>query len=219
MTVNNQKYKLVMFDMDGTLINGRSIFIFSEKLGFTDKLLRSIHSNKEPYEKSIEIAQFLKGIRSKDLLDIFRKIPFRDNVEKVAQKVKEKNLTTAIVTDSYQFIADDLKKRLHFDYAFANNLIIEKNIVIGKVNIHNSSLKRCETGIIYSICKGMILDQLCVQLNISPSEVIAVGDGVVDIGMIKKAGLGIAYHASEQVQQHADIITNDLSIIIDYIEE
>ena len=206
-----------MFDMDGTLIDGRSIFVFSEKKGFKDKLLRSLQSDKEPYEKSIEIAQFLHGTSSIELLEIFRKIPLHNNVEKVAQELREKNVKTAVVTDSYQFIADDLKKRLHFDYAFANNLIIEQGIVTGKININNSNLKRCETGVIYSICKGLVLDQLYTTLNITPAEVIAVGDGVVDIGMIKKAGLGIAYNASEQVQKNADIITNDLAVVLDYI--
>ena len=206
-----------MFDMDGTLIDGRSIFVFSEKKGFKDKLLSSLQSDKEPYEKSIEIAQFLHGVSSIELLEIFRKIPLHNNVEKVAQKLREKNVKTAVVTDSYQFIADDLKKRLHFDYAFANNLIIEQGIVTGKININNSNLKRCETGVIYSICKGLVLDQLYTMLNITPADVIAVGDGVVDIGMIKKAGLGIAYNASEQVQKNADIITNDLAVVLDYI--
>ncbi len=206
-----------MFDMDGTLIDGRSIFVFSEKKGFKDKLLRSLQSDKEPYEKTIEIAQFLHGTSSIELLEIFRKIPLHNNVEKVARKLREKNVKTAVVTDSYQFIADDLKKRLHFDYAFANNLIIEQGIVTGKININNSNLKRCETGVIYSICKGLVLDQLYTMLNITPAEVIAVGDGVVDVGMIKKAGLGIAYNASEQVQKNADIITNDLAVVLDYI--
>lgn len=217
MGIKSQKYKLVMFDMDGTLIDGRSIFVFSEKKGFKDKLLRSLQSDKEPYEKSIEIAQFLHGTSSIELLEIFRKIPLHNNVEKVAQKLREKNVKTAVVTDSYQFIADDLKKRLHFDYAFANNLIIEQGIVTGKININNSNLKRCETGVIYSICKGLVLDQLYTMLNITPAEVIAVGDGVVDIGMIKKAGLGIAYNASEQVQKNADIVTDDLAVVLDYI--
>ena len=217
MVINNKKYKLVMFDMDGTLIDGRSILIFSEKKGFKDNLLNSLRSDKQPYEKSIEIAQFLKGVNSKELLDIFRKIPLQKNVEMVTQKIREKNIKTAVVTDSYQFIADDLKKRLGFDYAFANNLIIENNIVTGKIILNNSSLRICETGITYSICKDLVLDKICNELNINSDEIIAIGDGVVDIGMIKKAGLGIAYKASEEVQKNADIITNDMSVILDYI--
>lgn len=206
-----------MFDMDGTLIDGRSIFVFSEKKGFKDKLLRSLKSDKEPYEKSIEIAKFLQGTSSTELLEIFRKLPLQKNVEKIAQNLKEKNIKTAVVTDSYQFVADDLKKRLHFDYAFANNLIIEQGIVTGKIIINNSSLNRCETGIMYSICKGFVLDQLCTMLNINPGEVVAVGDGVVDIGMIRKAGLGIAFNASEDVQKNADVITDDLTVLLDFI--
>ena len=128
MTIKNQKYKLVMFDMDGTLIKGRSIFIFAEKIGFKNKLIRSLQSEKEPYEKSIEIAQFLQGLSSTELLEIFRAIPLQKNVEKIARTLKGKNVKTAVVTDSYQFVADDLKKRLDFDYAFANNIIIETDI-------------------------------------------------------------------------------------------
>lgn len=217
MSIKNQKYKLVMFDMDGTLIKGRSIFIFAEKKGFKNKLIRSLQSEKEPYEKSIEIAQFLQGLSSTELLEIFRAIPLQKNVEKIAHTLKEKNVKTAVVTNSYQFVADDLKKRFDFDYAFANNLIIEQDIVTGKIILHNSSLKRCESGTIYSICKGFVLDQLCTMLDINPGEVVAVGDGKVDIGMIKKAGLGIAYKASEEVQKNADVVTNDLAAVLDYI--
>jgi len=190
---------------------------FQKKKGLKDKLLRSLESDKEPYEKSIEIAQLLHGISSIELLEIFRKISLHNNVVKVAQKLREKDVKTAVVTDSYQFIADDLKKRLHFDYAFANNLIIEQNIVTGRIIINNNNLKRCDTGIIYSICKGLVLDQICIRRNINSDEILAIGDGLVDIGMIKKAGLGIAYKASEDVQKNADIITNDLAVILDYI--
>ncbi|RLF55913.1 MAG: hypothetical protein DRN27_10120, partial [Thermoplasmata archaeon] len=208
---------LVMFDMDGTLIDGRSIFIFAENKGFKDKLLQSLKNDTKPYEKSIEIAQFLKGESRDELLEIFRKIPLQKNVEKILQILKEKNIKTAIVTDSYQFIADDLKKRLGFDYAFANNLIIEQGIVTGELLLNNNNLKRCDAGIMYSICKGLILDKLCKMLNIAPDEVIAIGDGVVDIGMIKKAGLGIAYKASEDVSKNADISIDDFDVILDYI--
>ena len=212
-----QKFKLVMFDMDGTLLDGRSIFIISEKKGFKNKLIKVLESNKEAYQKSIEIAKFLEGCDSRELLDIFREIPLQKNIRKIAKKLEKKSVKTAIATDSYQFIADDLKERLHFDYAFANNLIIKQNIVTGELILNNDTKNMCHFGKTYSICKGRVLDQLCDKLNIKNKEVIAVGDGLVDIGMIKKAGLGIAYKAPEEVQKYADIITNDLGVILEYI--
>jgi len=218
MGTQETKYKLIMFDMDGTLLNGRSIFIFSEKLDFKEKLVQSLQSNTEPYEKSIEIAGFLKGMHKNTLLDIFHSMPLHEHVEDVAQQLHETKIATAIITDSYQFIADDLKNKLSFDYAFANNLKFENNIVTGDIEVNNSKLKRCETGLMYSICKEQILESLCNSLGITPQEVIAVGDGQVDIGMIKKAGLGIAIHASEKVKQHADVIAEDIKVILKYID-
>ena len=59
----NQTFKIVVFDMDGTLLKERTIFVFAEKKGFIDDLLCIINDNyKKSYEKSIEIAKLLKGM-------------------------------------------------------------------------------------------------------------------------------------------------------------
>jgi len=213
------KYKLAIFDMDGTLLKGRTIFIIAEKKGFKDEVLKLIYkSDKEFYKRSIEIAKLSKGLKCEELLEIFRKIPLQENVESVIMELKKRGIKTAIATDSYQLAADDLKDRLGIDYAFANKLIIENGIVTGEVIIHNKDLvEDFNSDKIYSICKSCVLEQLCKELNILGEEVIAVGDGKIDIGMIKEAGLGIAYNASEEVNKHADIVTNDLKIILEHI--
>ena len=213
------KYKLVLFDMDGTLIDGRGIFVIAEKKGFKDELIKLIkNNNMRFFERSIEIAKLSKALNKDDLLEIFRAIPLQENVETVIKNLKNKNIKTAIVTDSYQFLADDLKERLGIDYAFGNNLIIENNIVTGELKIHNKDLtEELNSGKIYSICKSCVLEQLCRLLNITEEEVIAVGDGKIDIGMLKRAGLGIAYKAPEEVQRHADIVTDDMNEILKYI--
>lgn len=203
--------------MDGTLIKDRSIFVFSEVLDFKEKLLLSLKSNKQPYEKSIDIAQFLKGIHVKRCLEIFDTIPLQPHVQCIANTLKKKKITTAIATDSYLFLANHLQQRLHFDYAYANNLIINENIISGSIEIHNKNHIRCDTGQIYSICKENVLENLCKKLHITSDQVIAVGDGLVDIGMIKKAGLGIAFNAPKEVENHADLVTNDLRDITRYL--
>jgi phosphoserine phosphatase len=138
-------------------------------------------------------------------------------VEKIVKKLKEKHITTAIATDSYQFLADDLRARLDFEYAFGNHLILNHHLITGDIHLNNSKRKSCLDGRIYSICKEHILEDLCTKLDINIEEAIAIGDGIVDIGMIQKAGLGIAFHAPEKVQKSADVVTNDLNILLAYI--
>jgi phosphoserine phosphatase SerB len=219
MTKQKRQYKLILFDMDGTLLNGRTIFAFAQKKGFTNQLTTILSTTKEPYEKSIEIAQLLKGIRYQELLDIFKKIPLQEHVETLIPTLREKKIKTALVTDGYQRFANDLKKRLGIDYAFANRLSVSNQLVTGDLLFQNKALQRSNDGKIYSINKRSVLDFLCMILDISPSDVIAIGDGYVDIDMIKAAGLGIAYKAPPEVQRHADITTDDLRVIIKYIEE
>jgi len=123
------KYKLVLFDMDGTLLDGRTINIFAEKKGFQNELINVFKSDKKFYEKTIEIAKLLKGFKKTELIKIFREIPLQKDVEKVIIELKKRKIKTAIITDSYQFVADDLRKRLGIDYIYANNLI-SKNVYL-----------------------------------------------------------------------------------------
>jgi phosphoserine phosphatase SerB len=212
------KIKLVLFDMDGTLLDGRTIQKFAEKKDFKKELVYLLNSDRKFFEITIEIAKLLKDMKKSELLKIFREIPLQKNAEKVIKTLKKRKIKTAIITDSYQFVADDLKKRLDMDYAYANDLLAKNDKFSGEVIIYNKKLiKDHITNEIYSICKSCVLEELCIELEISEKEVIAVGDGIVDIGMLEKSGLGIAYKASEKVQKHADVTSNNLINILDYI--
>jgi phosphoserine phosphatase len=214
-----KNYKLVMFDMDGTILKDRGIFVIAEKLGFYNELLSYFKNKKKIpyYKKSIEIATLCKGFDKDEFLSIFRKIPLQDNAYNIIKDLKKKRIKIAIATDSYMFLAQDLKKRLKIDFVYGNNLLTNNGTITGDIEISNKNLISDITGNIYSICKEQELKNLCEKLNISINDSIAVGDGIVDIGMIKKAGLGIAFRASDKVNKYADIVTSDLSIILNYI--
>jgi phosphoserine phosphatase len=213
------KIKLIVFDMDGTLLEERGIFKIAENMGFYDKLTYLFKEKKfEFFEKSIEIAKLSKGFSEDQYLEIFRKIQYSKYVQEVINELKKKKILTAIATDSYTLLAEDLKKRLDINHSFANTLVSKKGKFTGELILHNKEYKKdFISGRIYSICKSCVLEDLCKDLNIGLDETIAVGDGIVDTSMIKKAGIGIAYNAPEYVQEHADIVTDDMSIILEYI--
>ena len=213
------KYKLVLFDMDGTLLKDRGIFVIAEKKGFLEDLVRYIKdSSMEYYERSIKIANMLKGESCSSFLEIFRTINFSNNVEFVISELKKRGIVTAIATDSYQFLVDDVKNRLGIDYVFGNILVIDDDVITGELEIHNKELAKDFSGeSIYSICKSCVLDQLCNKLGISVEDAVAVGDGIVDIGMIKRAGLGVAYNALDMVNKNADVEIDDMKVLLEYI--
>lgn len=219
MRKKESEFKLIVFDMDDTLLKGRSIFVIAEKYGFADELWRLIKDDSlQFYERSIEIAKLSRGYSIEKYLDIFRSVSLQLNVTEVVDYLKKKNIICAIATDSYQILAEDLKKRLGFDYAFANNLILDEGVVTGELEIHNKNLVRdFVSDNIYSICKSQVLEDLCKKHGFSVDKTIAIGDGRVDAGMIKKAGLGIAFNAPDDVNDCADVVTNDLKKILEYI--
>ncbi len=204
--------------MDGTLLNGRTIFKIAEEKGFEKKLAEIIKSKMMAYKKTIEIAKLLKCIKKDEFLEIFRKIPLNKNAKYVVDELKKIGMKIAIATDSYQIAAMDLKSRLGIDYVFSNEIVIKNNHLTGDIILNNKNLtKKFEGCKIHSICKRDVLFQLCKDLKISTDEAIAVGDGKVDICMIKEAGLGIAFNAEEEVRKNADVIVNNLIEILKYV--
>jgi len=203
--------------MDGTLLNGRTIIKIAEKRGFKNKLLEIMKKNEIAYKKSVEIAKLLKCLTREEFLKIFKEIPLQKHAKYVVKELKNKGIKTAIVTDSYNIAAQDLKERLDIDYIFSNKLIKHKGHLTGEIMLANNNLNpRFEGCKIHSICKKDILNHLCRELSMKPTEVIAVGDSDVDICMLKKAGMGIAFNASEKVRKNADISITNLKDILNY---
>jgi glucosyl-3-phosphoglycerate synthase len=213
-------YRIALFDMDGTLLDGRTIFHFAEKKGFQRQLHDILNTNDQPYQKSLKIARLLTGSSKGELLNFFRELPLRQHVIEVLSELRKRDMIIAIATDSYDVIAQDLQKKLNVDHVYANTLVIHDGIVTGDLLIHNKEKVIDEiTHKIYSICKSCIVDVLAEKYAVSFEDIIAVGDGLVDCGMLQKAGLGFAIHASKEVKKYADVSIDDLRTIISYLEE
>jgi phosphoserine phosphatase SerB len=205
--------------MDGTLLNGRTIFRIAQEKGFETTLQKILKNTSTlRYERSKDIAKLLKCMTMHEFLEIFRAIPLHKNATDVVSTLRKRGIKTALVTDSYNLAAEDLKSRLGLDYAFSNNLFISDGHITGELMIHNAAphprFNGCE---VHSICKRNVLISLREKLGLNQSEVIAVGDSDVDICMLKNAGLGIAFNAPKRVRENADISITNLKDILRYI--
>ena len=60
------------------------------------------------------------------------------------------------------------------------------------------------------------LEEVTARLGIAPADVIAVGDGANDLGMLERAGTGVALHAKPAVQEACEVRVNhgDLTALL-----
>ena len=217
-TSMNCKYKLVMFDMDGTLLKERTIFTLAEKKGFKQELLDILENETYNYVKTRKIASFLKGMLVSEFLDVIKSMPLSDYVVEVINELKNRGIKMSIVSNSYDLAIEDLRRRLGIDFGFGNHLIIRDDVITGEIEFHNKKpvpKKDCCRS--YSVCKRDVLEYLCAKLSLSKNEVVTVGDGKIDVFMFQEAGLSAAYNAPRNVQEYADVSISDMRELLKYV--
>jgi phosphoserine phosphatase len=214
------KPKLVAFDMDGTLIQGRLIEVISRRFKLTDRV-SSIQSDPSllGYQKTRLIASILKGIRERDVVDSIDSIPIMNNADKIVSWFKKNGYKTGIITDSYSIAARVVAKKLDLDFCSANELIIRDKMVTGEIIMPLGWEKiSCPCNI--SICKRFHLTHYAHKYGVQIKDTIAIGDTRGDICMIKQAGLGIAFMPKDQdiIKQSKNVIHNpDLIEVLNYM--
>jgi phosphoserine phosphatase len=214
------KPKLVAFDMDGTLIQGRLIEIISRKFKLTDKV-SSIQSDPSllGYQKTRLIASILKGIKESDIVDSINSIPIMYNADKIVKWFRKNGYKTGIITDSYSIAARVVANKLDLDFCSANELIVKDGKVTGEILMPLGWEKiGCPCNI--SICKRFHLNHYATKYGVQIRDTIAIGDTRGDICMIKQAGLGIAFMPKDPdiIKQSKNIIHNpDLIEVLNYM--
>jgi len=205
--------RLIVFDMDGTLIADRFIFRLARRFGFEAELEEIMSANTPEYEKTRKVASLLKGISVKQIIDTFNQIPLSPGVPETVTELKKKGHVLAIVSDSYTLVTEWLKKKLGFDYMVANELIVEGGKATGKVKMPLNWASNRNKCLEHSVCKLNTLLSLAQKTKIPLERTVAVGDNTADICMLKEAGLGVAFNPKTRaVERNADVtLKGDMS--------
>lgn len=189
--------RLIVFDMDSTLIQAEVIDEMAASYGIGDKVKditeRAMNGELNFDEALRERVSLLKGMPRKNMDEIMHRLPLTPGAEKFIKTVKLLGFKTAIVSGGFRYFAENLRARLGIDYAFANELEWDGDKLSGKVRGQ----------IVNAQQKAFILELLAQQEHIHLEQVVAVGDGANDLPMLAKAGLGIAFHAKDKVKREA----------------
>jgi phosphoserine phosphatase len=197
----NQRYKLAIFDLDGTLTRERSVWEYIHKklgkwYGFAEKYQQRFLAGEISYEHFCELdAQVWKGMKVEELTHIVETVPFYPGVDELINHLKKKGLKLGMVSSGLSVLSDWVHRRYGFDYSVSNDLIHENGTLTGKVRIQVHYDQK-------AAWVGKILDQFGVR----PEESIAIGDSLGDMDMLQMAGFSVAFNSScQDLDQIADV--------------
>jgi len=190
--------KLLVTDMDSTLISIECIDEIGDFLGIKKEIsaITELAMRGEiNFEASLtQRVALLAGLEVSVLERVYNeRLKLNPGAELLVKVLKQRNIKIALVSGGFTYFTDRLKTRLGLDYTSANTLEQKDNKLTGKV----------VGAIVGAQAKADLLLQLTKNLNITPSQTIALGDGANDLSMMKEAGLSIAYHAKPAVQKKA----------------
>jgi phosphoserine phosphatase len=199
-----KRKKVIVFDMDSTIVDGEIINEMAKLAGVQEKveaLTEKGMRGKIDFIKSLRNrVSFLRGLRIKSLESLAKTFKLTKGSEELIAALKEMGFKVALISGGFTYFTDVLKKRLGFDYAFGNELEIEKKRLTGRIKGRIIDAQR----------KAEIMDEICRKEGVTRDEVVAVGDGSNDRIMLANAGLGIAFNAKEILKKVADgSITRD----------
>ncbi|WP_261842139.1 phosphoserine phosphatase SerB [Aliamphritea ceti] len=189
--------RLVVFDMDSTLIEAEVIDELAKEAGvgeqviaITESAMRGEIDFTESFARRMAL---LKGLDESVLEQVAARLPLTEGVEELVANLKALGFKTAILSGGFNYFGRFLQQKMGFDYVHANELEIVDGKVTGNV----------VGTVVDGQRKAQLLREIAGKEGVSLEQTIAVGDGANDLPMLSIAGLGIAFRAKPLVRQSA----------------
>jgi phosphoserine phosphatase len=182
--------KLLVADMDSTMITVECIDELADYAGIkariaevTERAMRGELDFAAALDARVAL---LEGLEE-SAIDrcLAERVKLMPGAEALVKTMRARGATCVLVSGGFTRFAEPVAAKIGFNYAVANRLVIVKGRLRGKV----------KKPIVDSATKEKILLAETHEYRLKPIQTLAVGDGANDLAMIRKAGLGVAYHA------------------------
>jgi HAD superfamily phosphoserine phosphatase-like hydrolase len=182
-----KKYKLIIFDIDGTITNIENSWRYMHEYFDTwnyykENLLPLYEKNLISYHQLCKKeANLWKNKDSRNFIyNLRQNLKPVKNLYSTLDFFKSKNFQIIAISSGLQFVPQILNLEKFFDEIFHNELDIENNFFTGEININveNTKIK--------------IFQEYVNNQNFKYDEIIFVGDGKSDIHIAKKVGIVIS---------------------------
>jgi phosphoserine phosphatase len=195
---DTRRKRLLIADMDSTMIGQECIDELAAEVGLKE-MVAAITARAMNGEIAFEPAlrervALLKGLPLSVVDDVIAKrITLTPGGVTLVRTMKAKGHYTALVSGGFTVFTGLVAAMIGFDENRANILLTDNGVLSGAV----------AEPILGKQAKVDALVEISDRLGIAPEEAMAVGDGANDLGMIKRAGSGVALHAKPVVAAEA----------------
>ena len=210
----NREKTLLVADMDSTMITVECIDELADYAGIkpqiaevTERAMRGELDFASALDARVALLEGLEEAAIQRCLD--ERVTLMPGAKTLIRTLRARGATTILVSGGFTRFAEPVGTELGFDRMIANRLLIEEGRLTGKVR----------KPIVDATTKEVTLLSAIDELGIDPAATLAVGDGANDLPMIRRAGLGVAYHAKPIVAAEAGVRIdhNDLTALL-YIQ-
>lgn len=206
--------KMIIFDMDNTLLEGSFITAASDVFNFRNELINIVTENHNPFTRTKAIARLLKNRSFDGILEIIDNIKIVKDAEYVIRELKKKGYICGIISDSYDVVTNHLKNKLKMDFSVANELEFSRSVATGEVKIPSAFIRNQYSKCNHDFCKSNVLHQVAASYKIDIKNIISIGDSENDICLVKQSGIGIAFCSENKfLNLVADRIISEKSFI------
>lgn len=192
-----RKKKLLIADMDSTIVTGETLDDLAEFAGLKEQVgeITTRAMNGEiPFREALrERVMMLKGLSESFLEEAMGLVRLNPGAKELVATMKANGAYCALVSGGFTFFTSRVAADVGFDFNAGNNMEIVDGVLSGKVL----------DPIVTKDSKLAYLQSLCQEQGLSVDDAVAVGDGANDLPMLLEAGLGIAYHAKPSVVEKA----------------
>ncbi len=206
--------KMIVFDMDSTLLDAETIDELAAVAGVGEEVAeiteRAMNGELDYGEALRERVSLLKGLSTIRVMHACESLPLMPGARELVDSVKQMGYKTAMITCGFMISARRVGEMLGIDYVIANDLATNNGTLTGEVI---GDLTECDS-------KARMLKDLTHRCGIDPQECVAIGDGANDIYLFENAGYSIAFNAKPILRGHADVTVDrkDLRAIIPIIQ-
>lgn len=200
--------RLVVFDMDSTLIEQEVIDLIAASIGVEAEVsaitARAMNGELDFSASLRERVKLLKGVDAQIFAQLRDVIKPTKGAPELLRALRRLGVKTAVLSGGFIPLTSWLAQHLGIDHAHANTLATDGVTLTGEIG---------DTPIVNAEMKAKLLLEIAAKESISLDQVIAVGDGANDLLMMKEAGLGVAFHAKPVVQMQASARLNGESLL------